>query len=728
MRAYINKDELDALLASEHRDPHHLLGIHQEEGGGWHVNVFQPAAVKAVVVDKNSGEAHPMEKVHEDGFFTVELPGQLEYKVLLEDGYGNGWETEDPYKFGPVLGELDLYLFGQGTHYEIYEKMGAHAMEHEGAQGVCFSVWAPNAKRVSVIGDFNGWDGRIHPMRTLGQSGIFELFIPGIGLGERYKYEIKTQEGYLLKKSDPYANYSELRPNTASVVADLNSYEWRDRHWQEEKKNVGNLDVPIAIYEVHLGSWKRNGSETGFMNYRDLAHDLVNYVKEMGYTHIELMPVSEHPFDGSWGYQVSGYYAPTSRFGKPEDFMYFVDYCHMSGIGVILDWVPAHFPKDDFALANFDGTALYEHGDPRQGEHPHWGTKIFNYGRNEVKNFLIGNAIFWLEKFHLDGLRVDAVASMLYLDYGKDDGQWIPNPHGGRENLEAVEFFRHLNSVIYGRYKGALMVAEESTSWPGVSRPSNIGGLGFGLKWNMGWMNDFLRYVSKDPIHRKYHHNDLTFGMIYAYTENFVLVLSHDEVVHGKGSMINKMPGDYWQKFANLRLAYGYMYGHPGKKLLFMGGEFAQFDEWTETKSLDWHLLEFEKHREMQQFVKDLNYLYVNEPACWYDDFTEAGFEWINCSDYEASIVSFVRKGEHKTDTLVFVANYTPVPRTMHRVGVPYKGSYLEIMNSDEEKYGGSGTVNADAILTEKIEWDGRDHSLSLKVPPLGITVLKYLG
>lgn len=727
MKAYINKEELRSIVEGEHRDPHHILGRHTFLEG-YYINAYKPNAKRVEVIDVIKNVCYKMDKVDDAGFFTVLVNELFQYKLRMTGYDDETWEYYDAYQFEPFVGELDMYLFGNGTHYEIYDKLGAHPMTIEGIEGVLFAVWAPNAKRVSVIGSFCNWDGRVYQMRNVQNSGIYELFIPGLVAGDAYKYEIKTYQNFIIEKADPYANAAELRPGNASVIADLNKYTWTDSEWMEKRDKVTTLNKPISIYEVHLGSWRRNDSETGFKNYRELAHELADYCMDMGYTHIELMPISEHPFDGSWGYQVTGYYAPTSRFGTPDDFMYFVDYLHQNGLGLILDWVPAHFPKDEFGLIEFDGTALYEHEDPRQGEHPHWGTKIFNYGRHEVSNFFISNALFWIDKFHIDGLRVDAVASMLYLDYGKEDGGWIPNPHGGRENLEAVEFFKHLNSVVYKKYPGALMVAEESTSWPGVSRPVNYGGLGFGLKWNMGWMNDFLRYIQKDPIHRRFHHNDLTFSMVYAFTENFVLVISHDEVVHGKGSMIDKMPGDYWQKFANLRVAYGFMYTHPGKKLLFMGQEFAQFTEWSEAKSLDWHLLEFEKHQQMQKYVKDLNHLYKNHAAFWEDDFTLAGFDWINCMDSANSIVSYIRIAPKSNETLVIIANFTPVPRTLHKVGVPYAGRYEEIFNSDASEYGGSGIVNPEVIHTMDENYDGRSFSLGLKLPPLGVTVFKYMA
>lgn len=724
----LNSIEVYEIIESNHRDPHHILGLHQYKENRYCINAFQPHAKYAYVNDLTNSKQLPMERVHEDGFFSIAIDDAIDYSFIYEGYNGNQWEREDPYNFEPVISDVDLHLFGNGVHYEIYNKLGAHKMEINGISGVLFAVWAPNAARVSVIGDFCGWDGRIFPMRALGHSGIYELFIPGLEYGERYKYEIKARNGALLEKADPYGNQAELRPATSSVVADLTSYSWEDDTWMTMRKQSNQFEKPLSIYEVHLGSWKKKDTDTGFLSYRELAHELVTYVLEMGYTHIQLMPIAEHPFDGSWGYQVIGYFAPTSRYGSPEDFMYFVDYCHKQGIGVLLDWVPAHFPKDAHGLINFDGTALYEHADPRLGEHPHWGTMIFNYERKEISNFLIANAFYWLDIFHIDGLRVDAVASMLYLDYGKESDEWIPNIYGGRENLGAVELLKHLNSVVHNKYPGIYMIAEESTSWLGVSHPTNEGGLGFGMKWNMGWMNDFLRYIEKNPIHRKFHHNDLTFSMVYAYTENFVLVLSHDEVVHGKGSMIEKMPGDYWQKFANLRAAYGFMFTHPGKKLLFMGNDIAQFNEWSEDKSLDWHLLGFESHKQLQIFVKDLNTLYKEHKALWKYDFSHEGFEWINCSDTESSIITYVRKADNIEDTLIVIGNFTPVPRTMHRMGVPYEGHYKEIFNSDDLKYGGSGVINCEILETKKLEWDNRNFCIDIKVPPLGVSILKYQG
>jgi len=666
-----------------------------------------------------------MKKIHTDGFFEVIINDREKWFLyqLEVEGDDTCWVAYDPYCFSPVISDLDKYLFGQGTHYEIFEKLGAHPLTHQGVDGVHFAVWAPNAKRVSVIGNFNGWDGRRHMMRALGASGIWELFVPGLKQYDCYKYEIKTHHDQLLEKQDPYGNFAELRPSTSSLVYDISNYKWNDEDWIESQKNIG-YSRPMNIYEVHLGSWKR-GDENRFLTYTELAEQLVPYVKDMGYTHIELMPVEEFPFDGSWGYQVVGFFAPTSRYGSPDEFMAFVDACHQNGIGVLLDWVPAHFPKDPHGLGRFDGTALYEHEDWRQGEHPDWGTYIFNYGRNEVKNFLISNAIFWIEKYHIDGLRVDAVASMLYLDYGKQGGEWIPNQYGGNHCLDAVEFMKHMNSILQSQCPQAIMIAEESTAWAGVSRPVKYDGLGFNYKWNMGWMNDFLTYISKDCIYRKYHHNNLTFGMVYAYTENFILVLSHDEVVHGKGSLIRKMPGDLWQKFANLRLTLGFMIGHPGKKLLFMGGEFGQFDEWCESRSLDWHLLEYDHHSQMQSYARDLNHLYLKERAMWYDDFSYKGFEWINCGDWERSILTFFRKSDDEKDIVVFVCNFTPVPLMEHRIGVPKLCGYKEIFNSDDMKYGGSGVVNKGVIDADAKQWDSQPYSIGLKVPPLAVSVLK---
>lgn len=727
--------ELQQIVNVLHGDPHHVLGMHEikyKDKDVLVVRAFIPQAKNITVVDpEDSSKTYKMERIHADGFFEVIISDRTKwFRYMFEiEGYeNNNWTTYDAYSFAPVISDMDIYLFNSGTNYKIYEKLGAHLMNVDGVDGCLFAVWAPNARRVSVIGDFNAWDGRRHPMRIIQNSGIWEIFIPGINQYDKYKFEIKSSNGDLLQKTDPYGNFAELRPSTASLVYDINNYKWNDNAWYEKLNSEDKLNKPMNIYEVHFGSWKRVEDDYGrFMSYLELADNLIPYVKEMGYTHIELMPVEEHPFDGSWGYQVTGYYSPTSRYGSPEEFMYFVDKCHENNIGIILDWVPAHFPKDAHGLAKFDGTALYEHQDPKQGEHPDWGTLIFNFGRNEVKNFLIANALFWVEKYHIDGLRVDAVASMLYLDYGKNEGEWVPNKYGGRENLEAVEFMKHMNSIMAKTHPNVLMIAEESTAWAGVSKSADEDGLGFDLKWNMGWMNDFLLYVSKDPVHRKYHHNDLTFSMVYAYTEKFILVLSHDEVVHGKCSMIDKMPGDLWQKFANLRVSYGFMYSHPGKKLLFMGSEFAQFAEWSESKSLDWFLLQYDHHKHMQDYVKDLNHFYLENEALWLKDFSEEGFEWIDCNDNVKSIVSFVRKGDKKEDTLIIVCNFTPNTYMDFRIGVPFEGQFKEMINSDDTKYGGSGVVNSEIMQSEKIEYNGREDSIGIHLPPLGISIIKPL-
>lgn len=739
--------ELMDILNGDHADPHHILGLHKVMAGKTTqpvIRVFNPEAAAVNAVDINHVyPPFPLTLIHKSGFFEArlpDLPDDFRYILDFTGHQGEQWQTRDPYTFLPGLSDLDLYLFGQGTHYEIFNKLGAHPMQLDGVEGVLFAVWAPNARRVSVVGDFNAWHGLRHPMRSLQKSGVWEIFIPGLKTYDNYKFEVKSLTGALFQKTDPYGSFAELRPGTASLIYDINHYQWTDAAWQKKLVKANPLDGAINIYELHAGSWKRAEEDGGrFMSWPELTDQLIPYVKDMGYTHIELMPVTEFPFDGSWGYQVTGYYAPTSRYGNPEEFMAFVDACHQAGLGVIMDWVPAHFPKDAHGLAKFDGTALYEHEDPRMGEHPDWGTLIFNYGRAEVKNFLIANAIFWIEKYHIDGLRVDAVASMLYLDYGKQSGGWVPNRYGGRENLEAVEFMKHMNSVIRGRYPHVMMIAEESTAWPGVSHEVGDTGLGFTLKWNMGWMNDFLTYMGMDSIYRKYHHHHLTFGMVYAYTERFVLVLSHDEVVHGKGSMVNKMPGDVWQKLANLRAAYGFMMGHPGKKLLFMGGEFAQFEEWSEAKSLNWFLLdEYEHHRKFQAYVRDLNHLYLKEKACWFDDFSDKGFQWINCNDAQRSLLSFVRvaekpqrskaeqaeKGSVK-EYLIFVINFTPVPILEHQVGVPCAGKYTEILNSDDEKYGGSGITNPGTIQAQEVLCDGRAFSIPMRVPPLGVVICK---
>ena len=629
------------------------------------------------------------------------------------------------------IGELDQYLFGQGTHYDIYKKLGAHLATDEGKKGVYFAVWAPHAAQVHVVGDFNDWEEREeYEMTRVGEIGIYEIFVEGIGTGELYKFLITTRDGRKLYKADPYGNQAEFRPGTASRVTDISKLKWADARWLKarEKQNVDG--IPMAIYEVHPGSWRKHpateADPDGFYNYREFAHELTEYVKDMGYTHVELMGIAEHPFDGSWGYQVIGYYAPTARYGTPEDFQYMVNYFHKNGIGVILDWVPAHFPKDAAGLADFDGEALYEYADPRKGEHPDWGTKVFDYAKNEVKNFLIANALYWVEQFHIDGLRVDAVASMLYLDYGRSAGNWVPNIYGENKNLEAIEFFKHLNTVVTGRNHGTMIIAEESTAWPQVTGRPEDGGLGFTMKWNMGWMHDFLDYMKQDPYFRSYNHNKMTFSMTYAFSEKYVLVLSHDEVVHMKGSMINKMPGEYDDKFANLKAGYSFMLGHPGKKLLFMGQDFAQFREWSEARELDWYLLAEEKHVQMKEYVKELLHLYQGNPALYETDDNWEGFEWINADDSSRSIFSFVRHSKDGKNNLLFVVNFTPVERPDYRVGVPQSGSYKLVLNSDEARFGGSGEKRASSYRSKKGDCDGKPYSIGYSLPAYGVAVFQY--
>lgn len=717
--------EIEAIVYSEHDNPHSILGASITEDGIL-FNAYFPTAVCVNLYLPKTDKEYPMELVDEEGFFAVLLPRKRipEYRYRVVYDNQDQEEIIDPYSFDKVIDSRDSLRFTNGIHYEIYEKLGSHLMNIKGVPGVLFAVWAPNAMRVSVVGDFNLWDGRRHPMRRLEDSGVFELFIPYLEEGSLYKYEIKTKGGMLTLKSDPYGYYSELRPNTASIVYNINQYEWKDKTWMAQRKKADTKKEPMLIYEVHLGSWKKpQEEEREFYNYRELAPMLAEYIKELGYTHIELMPIMEHPFDGSWGYQVTGYYATTSRHGTPEDFMYFVDYMHQKGIGVILDWVPAHFPRDSFGLANFDGTCLYEHLDPKQGSHPHWGTLIYNYGRPQVANFLIANALFWVEKYHIDGIRIDAVASMLYLDYGKNHGEWVANIYGGNENLEAMELIKHLNSIFIKRKDGALLIAEESTAWPMVTGELEEGGLGFHYKWNMGWMNDFLNYMKSDPLFRKGRQSELTFSMIYAYSEYFILVLSHDEVVHGKGSMIGKMPGDDIQKFANLRVAYGYMMAHPGKKLLFMGQDFAQKLEWNEEVELSWELLNIKEHQEMHYYVKALNRLYKDYKAFYALDFDQEGFEWINNLDSDRSIISFLRKTGKKEETLLIVCNFTPVVYKNYVVGVPFPGKYKETFNSDKEIFGGAGNVNPRLKQSKAVEADERENSITITVPPLGISV-----
>ena len=720
--------EIDALTKGEHGAPHTFLGMHTKDTQTI-VRAFIPNAANVTCIDTETKKEYPLTASKTAGFFETVIKSKgFAYKLRIQGD--TTWEIYDPYSFDYIITEYDIYLFKNGTHYSIFDKLGANVVEANGVKGVLFGVWAPNAKRVSVVGEFNNWDGRTHSMTNIYSSGVFEIFIPGLTQYDMYKFEIKAENNDILLKSDPYAKFSELRPGKASFVYDISGYQWGDSEYMENKYYP--MNGPMSIYEVHLGSWKREietaqdgSTKTRFLSYTELANNLVPYVKEMGYTHIELMPIKEHPLDMSWGYQVTGYYSVTSRFGNPHEFMEFVDKCHREGIGVILDWVPAHFPKDDNGLAYFDGTALYEHEDPRKGEHQEWGTKVFNYGRKEVANFLIANAIYWIEKFHIDGLRIDAVSSMLYLDYNRSEGQWVPNKYGGRENEDAIEFIKHMNSVLLGRSPHLLLVAEESTSWPQVSHPVEWGGLGFNLKWNMGWMNDFLSYIEKEPIHRSYHHNNLTFAMMYAHTENFILVLSHDEVVHGKGSLIGRMPGDLWQKFANLRLSFGFMFGHPGKKLLFMGAEFGQFIEWNEGESLDWHLLEYPHHKSTQDFVRELNKMYKENQPLWCNDFSPKGFSWISVNDASHSILAFARYGDKERDLVVVVCNFTPVAYEDYLVGVPLTGTYYEILNSDDTRFGGSGVVNFGEIITTPNPAFGFENSVRLRIPPLGALFLK---
>ena len=692
------------------------------------IRTVQPSAESVSVVRRGTAPAE-MTRRHPAGIFEAAFPDTSDvpaYRLRVTYRGGHVAEVDDPYRFGRVISDYDLYLFGEGNHTRIYDKLGAHSLSIDGVDGVHFAVWAPNAARVSVVGDFNGWDGRVHPMRQLASSGVWEIFVPGSHPGHRYKFELRTRTGAILVKSDPFAFAFEVPPLSASIVANLD-YEWADGDWMLQRVAEGSwFQRPMAVYEVHLGSWARMAEDGNrYLSYRELAARLIPYVKEMGYTHIELLPVMEHPYAASWGYQVIGFYAPTSRFGSPVDFKAFVDACHQHGIGVILDWVPGHFPKDAHGLARFDGTALFEHADPRQGEHRDWGTLIFNYGRNEVRNFLLANALFWLQEYHADGLRVDAVASMLYLDYSRNAGEWIPNRFGGRENLEAIDFIRQLNMQTHAEAPGSITIAEESTAWPSVSRPTWLGGLGFTYKLNMGWMNDILEYTTLDPVHRKWNHRHLTFSMLYAFNENFILPFSHDEVVHGKRSMFGKIPGDDWQKAATLRTLYGYMYAHPGKKLMFMGGEFGQGREWDHDQSLDWHLLGEPLHLSLQQYVRDLNRVYAAEPALHEVDFDPAGFQWIDCNDSDNSVTSLIRKSKDGREFVAAVVNFTPVPREGYRIGVPEHGVYRELINSDAEVYGGSNVGNGGAIAADPIPSHGYEYSLSLVLPPLGFLLLK---
>lgn len=724
-------EDLYPLLECRHCDPHRILGVRKEESGRTVARVFYPGAA-SVALSFISGEKLPLTKVHADGLFEADSLKQMpsaprDYMIDITLADGSTRHVSDPYAFSPTLGELDLYLFGQGEHFEAYKVFGAHPREVDGIPGTAFAVWAPNAQRVSVVGDFNSWDGRRHLMRRLGGSGVWEIFIPEVGEGSHYKFEIRGPHGDVFLKTDPFGFFAQHDLRTACLVTDLRCYHWTDRDWMERRAARNAYEEPMSVYEVHLGSWRRRPEEQDRpLSYLELSKELVDYVKEMGFTHVELLPVMEHPFDGSWGYQVVNFYAPSSRFGSPDEFRHLVDALHQAGIGVILDWVPGHFPKDAHGLARFDGTALYEHEDPRLGEHRDWGTLIFNYGRNEVRNFLIANALFWLDEYHIDGLRVDAVASMLYLDYSRNAGEWIPNRFGGRENLEAIEFLKRFNTACYSLYPGIMTIAEESTAWPGVSKPVYDGGLGFGFKWNMGWMNDSLRYIARPPIHRKHHQGEITFSMLYAYHEHFVLVLSHDEVVHGKGSLLNKMPDDDWQKAANLRMFLSWMWTHPGKKLLFQGCEIGQWHEWDHSRSIDWHLLEHQPHAGIQKLVGRLNAIYRNESALSILDDRPEGFEWVDFHDAENTVWSFLRKAPPGGGRdLLVVVNATPVVRHEYRLGVPLAGAYSQLLNSDSLEFGGSGCVPNTNIESSEVAAHGRRHSIELTLPPLAVLILK---
>ncbi len=733
VRTQLSLQGISRLVEGTLENPAQMLGPHTIQYGdrrALSVRAFLPSSDQVWLVDNNHSQIRPMRRIHPSGFYEAICPldqnRSTNYRLRVASKNGEITEMQDPYAVEPLLTEFDLFLFGQGRNWKIYDKLGAHTRAIEGQNGTNFAVWAPNAQHVQVIGDFNHWDGSQHLMRKHIPAGIWELFVPNLAAGQKYKFRVRTCDGQTIDKTDPYGYFAELPPRTASIVSDLNAYQWEDSAWMDQRASSDPLRKPMNTYELHLGSWRRDPQgHHGWMNYRNIAHQLVEYCREMGFTHVELMPISEHPFTGSWGYQTVGYYGVTSRYGTPEDFMYFVDYCHQNGIGVILDWVPAHFPKDGHGLRRFDGSALFEHEDPRQGEHPDWGTMIFNYGRNEVRNFLVSNALFLLDKYHIDGLRVDAVASMLYLDYSRNAGEWVPNPYGGRENLDAIHMLREFNEQAHGQYPGVLTIAEESTAWPGVSRPTSCGGLGFSVKWNMGWMNDTLRYMRHEPIHRAFHHDELTFSLIYAFTENFALPLSHDEVVHGKGSLISQMAGDLWQKFANLRLLYAYMWTHPGKKLLFMGSEFAQWHEWNYDSEIQWDLLSWDTHRGIQKLVADLNKLVINEPALHQADFRGEGFEWIDCMNRADSVTSFIRKADDPSDYVIVCCNFTPVVRTSYRIGAPKAGFYREIFNSDSSFYAGSNVGNFPGCQAEKIPHHGRPASMGVTLPPLSVVVLK---
>ncbi len=751
MTTMISPEQIDRIVWNQHHNPFEVLGPHPldvEGKTGWVVRTYQPKAEAVSLLLPESREEIPMQPTHNAHFFEcwVEHAELGTYQFKLKSG-DHEQVVYDAYAFAsPVLTDYDLHLFAEGNHHRIFEKMGAHVVEMSGVSGVYFALWAPEARNVSLLGDFNTWDGRAHQMRK-GQTGVWDLFIPGLGVGAPYKFEVKNRDGHIYEKSDPYGFQQEVRPKTASIVNDLSTYHWQDDSWMEQRRNQDPLAKPVSVYELHMGSWMHASSDqpsirpdgsqepvvevseikpgARFLTYRELADKLIPYVKELGFTHIEVLPVAEHPFDGSWGYQVIGHYACTSRYGTPQDFMYFVDQCHAQGIGVLVDWVPGHFPKDGHGLAFFDGTHLYEHADPRKGEHKEWGTLVFNYGRNEVRNYLVSNALFWFEKFHIDGIRVDAVASMLYLDYCREPGEWVTNQYGGRENIEAADFLRQMNHVVFSYFPGVLSIAEESTSWPMVSWPTYMGGLGFNLKWNMGWMHDMLDYFHMDPWFRQFHQNNLTFSMWYHHSENFMLALSHDEVVHGKSNMIGKMPGDEWQKFANLRCLYTYMFGHSGKKTLFMSMEFGQWSEWNVWADLEWQLLQFEPHQQLKTFMSALNHLYQSEPALYTQDFEEPGFEWVDCADNRHSVVAFIRRDKLSDDFILVVCNFTPQPHSHYRVGVPESGFYRELFNSDAKDFGGSNMGNMGGKWSDDWSFHDRAYSIDLCLPPLGTVMFK---
>ena len=718
---------IEEITYSESDNPHALLGPHKS-GTQTLLQAYFPGAVKVSVELEKTGRSVPMEMADEDGYFAVLIPERnlKEYHYLVTDNQGDETIHGDPYRFAPQITQNDMDKFCNGIHYTIYEKLGAHPMELDGVRGVYFAVWAPNVLRASVVGDFNNWDGRTNQMRRLGDSGIFELFLPDAKEGDNYKFEFKLKTGLTYLKADPYGNAAQLRPDTASVVTDINGFKWGDAAFLKNREKFQKGNAPVSVYEMYLGSFVRAKLGKEFANYREIAVKVIDYVKEMGYTHVELMPVMEHPFDASWGYQVIGYYAPTARYGTPEDFMYFVNELHKAGIGVILDWVPAHFPRDAYGMSNFDGTCLYEHLDPRQGCHPHWGTLIYNYGRPQVSNYLIANALFWVEKYHADGIRMDAVASMLYLDYGKNDGEWVANIYGGHENLEAIEMIKHLNSILKKRNPGVLSIAEESTAFPRITGDLEEDGLGFDLKWNMGYMNDYLQYIKYDPYFRNHHHGELTFSMIYAYSEKFMLVFSHDEVVHGKATMLGKMPGDREQKFANLRLTYGYMMTHPGKKLLFMGQDLGEFDEWNENRTVQWELRKVEDHEGVARLVSDLNHLYRTRPELSVLDDSPEGFEWLNHVSAQDCYLTYVRKGKEQEEILLVVANFAGIPQEI-TTGVPFEGKYKEILNTDDARYGGTNVVNNRLRKTKPRECDDRYQSITVKMAPLSLSILEFI-